>query len=136
MIAPQSEDWRDKTTLTTAMYTYKRWRHDRNTISLPHGANGDSSDPSTCSTHTNINCRRGSHRLPRMLPDSKQEEKAPTAHQHQHCTHEPPTTFYMKLFKGTTRWTPAHPEKKNSMPANWSRDDCLNHITDKVAIGK
>ena len=40
----------------------------------------------------------------------------------------------MKDFKDKIRWTPAHPEKRNSMSANWSRDDCLDHFADKVAI--
>ena len=42
----------------------------------------------------------------------------------------------MKDFKSTIRWTPANPEKRNSMSTNWSRDDCLNHVADKVAVGK
>ena len=40
-----------------------------------------------------------------------------------------------KDFKDTFRWNPAHPEKRNSMSANWSRDDCLNHIADRLAGG-
>ena len=36
-------------------------------------------------------------------------------------------------YKGKIRWTPAHPEKRNSMSANWTREDCLNHVADKVA---
>ena len=46
-----------------------------------------------------------------------------------------PLQHFLKEFKGTLRWTPAHPEKRNSMLANWSRDDCLNHIADRVAGG-
>ena len=41
----------------------------------------------------------------------------------------------MKDFKGASRWTPAHPEKRNSMSANLSRGDCLNHVADGVAGG-
>ena len=46
-----------------------------------------------------------------------------------------PLQHYLNGFKGTIRWTPAHPEKSNSMSADWSRDDCLNHVADKVVIG-
>ena len=42
----------------------------------------------------------------------------------------------MKAFNGATGWTPAQPEKRNSMSATWLRDDCLNHIADKAALGK
>ena len=38
----------------------------------------------------------------------------------------------LKHFDGTLRWTPAHPEKRNSMSANCSRDSCLNHVADKI----
>ena len=38
-----------------------------------------------------------------------------------------PLQHYLKDFKGTIRWTPADPEKRNTMSANWSRD--------KVATG-
>ena len=31
------------------------------------------------------------------------------------------------------RWTPAHPEKRNSIPSSWSRVDCLNHIAVRVS---
>ena len=47
-----------------------------------------------------------------------------------------PLQHYLKDFKGKMRWTPAHPEKRNSMSANWTRDDCLNHVADKVATGQ
>ena len=43
--------------------------------------------------------------------------------------------LYLKDFKGAFRWTPALPEKRNSMSANWSRDDCLNHVADRVERG-
>ena len=46
-----------------------------------------------------------------------------------------PLQHYLKDFKGTLRWTPAHPEKRNAISANWSRDDCLNHVADRVAGG-
>ena len=39
---------------------------------------------------------------------------------------------YLKDFNDTLRWTPAHLEKWDSMSANWSRDDCFNHIADGV----
>ena len=43
----------------------------------------------------------------------------------------------MKDYKGTIRWTPAPQltEKRISMLANWSKDECLNPIADKVATG-
>ena len=47
-----------------------------------------------------------------------------------------PLQHYLKNFKGTVRWTRAHLEKRKSMSANWSRDDCLNQVAAKVAIGK
>ena len=47
-----------------------------------------------------------------------------------------PLQHYLKDFKGTLRWNPAHPEKRNSMSANWSSDDCLNHVADRVAGGQ
>ena len=47
-----------------------------------------------------------------------------------------PLQQYVKDFKGTSRWTPAHPEKRIFMSVNWSRDNCLNHVADKAAIGK
>ena len=47
-----------------------------------------------------------------------------------------PLQHYLKLFKGTIRGTPAHPEKRSSMAANWARDERLSHVTDKVAMGK
>ena len=43
-----------------------------------------------------------------------------------------PLQYYLKEFEGTLRWTPDHPEKRNSMTANWSRDGCLNHVADRV----
>ena len=43
---------------------------------------------------------------------------------------------YLKDYKGKSRWASAHPEKRNSMLADWSRDNCLSHVADKVAIGK
>ena len=46
-----------------------------------------------------------------------------------------PLQHYLEDFINMIRWTPAHPEKRNSMPAYWSRDDCLNHVADEVAIG-
>ena len=46
-----------------------------------------------------------------------------------------PLLHYLKDFKGTLRWTPAHPEKRNYISANRSRDDCLNHVADRVAGG-
>ena len=47
-----------------------------------------------------------------------------------------PLQHYLKLFEGTIRWTPSHPEKRNSMSANRSRDDCLNHVADKITTGQ
>ena len=35
---------------------------------------------------------------------------------------------YLKYFEGPLRCTPAHPEKKNSMSVNLSRDDCINNV--------
>ena len=46
-----------------------------------------------------------------------------------------PLLDYLKDFKGKIMRTPAQPEKRNSMSANWSREDYLNHVADKVAIG-
>ena len=39
--------------------------------------------------------------------------------------------YYLKEFGGKLRWTPAHPEKRNSMSANCSRYDCLNHVAQR-----
>ena len=47
-----------------------------------------------------------------------------------------PLHQYVKNFKSTIRWTPAHLVKRNSMSVKWSRDDCLNHVADKVAMGR
>ena len=44
-----------------------------------------------------------------------------------------PLAVFASRFPGTVRWTKAHPERRNSMSMNWSRDDCLNHIADKTA---
>ena len=46
-----------------------------------------------------------------------------------------PLQHYLKDCKGTIRWTPECPEKRNSMPANRSKDDCFNHVVDRVAGG-
>ena len=47
-----------------------------------------------------------------------------------------PLQHYIKESEGKLRWTTAHPEKRNSMSANWSRDDCLNRVADRVAEGQ
>ena len=47
-----------------------------------------------------------------------------------------PLQYYLKDFEDTLRLTPAHPEKRNSMSVNWSRDDCLNHVADRIAEGQ
>ena len=57
-----------------------------------------------------------------------------TVHQQLHCTDEP-TTKRLQTLQRHIRWTPAYPEKRKSMPANWPRDDCLNHVADRVAGG-
>ena len=46
-----------------------------------------------------------------------------------------PLQHYLKNFKGKIRWTPAHPEKRNSLSSNWSRNDRLKHVADKIATG-
>ena len=38
---------------------------------------------------------------------------------------------YLKDYESPLRWSTAHPEKRNFISADWSRDDRLNHITDK-----
>ena len=42
---------------------------------------------------------------------------------------------YVKEFEGKLRWIPAHQEKRNSMSANLSRDDRLNNVADRAAVG-
>ena len=57
---------------------------------------------------------------------------------HMQATYTPlfyPLTHMMRTFEGTLRWTTAHAELRNSLTENWSRDDCLNHVADKVAGG-
>ena len=46
-----------------------------------------------------------------------------------------PLQYPLKEFGGKLCWKPAHPEKRNSMSANRSRDDCFNHVADRVAVG-
>ena len=46
-----------------------------------------------------------------------------------------PLTSLMQDFEGTLRWTKAHAEKRAYYTASWTRDECLNHIADKVAGG-
>ena len=46
-----------------------------------------------------------------------------------------PLQELIKDYTGTIRWVEAHPEKRNSLSANWSRDDCLNHVADRIAGG-
>ena len=43
---------------------------------------------------------------------------------------------YLKVCEGMIKWTPARPEKRNAMSANWSRDDCPKHVANKIATGK
>ena len=66
IIAPQSQDWRDKIIASTVIHTHK--------YRVTRGTTGDSG------THSNTNYYRDSRRLPGMLSDSQQEEEAPTAH--------------------------------------------------------
>ena len=92
----------------------------------------DSGCNTTTSRRQNTNYESDNHRLSGMLSDSQSEKEAPTGQQQFIALMNP---LYLKDSKGTLTWTPAHPEKRNSMSVNWSRDDCLNHIADIVAGG-
>ena len=99
-----------------------------------HGATCDCGFITANSKHKH-NSKGDYHWLTRMQSDRKREEETPTARQQLHSTDEP-IHHYIKKFDGKLRSTPTHPEKCDLMSANWSREDCLNHIADKVAEGR
>ena len=46
-----------------------------------------------------------------------------------------PLAAMVKNYQGAIRWTKAHAERRDPNPENWTRDECLNHLADKVAGG-
>ena len=42
---------------------------------------------------------------------------------------------FLKDIEGKLRWTPAQPEKRNLMSANWLTDDCLHRVAGRDALG-
>ena len=111
-IAPQTQS-----ALTTAMHTYKRRELNWNTIVLPHGTDCDRGGPSTSSTHQNTNYGRDSQDSLGCCQIANRRKRQPQL-TNNYIALMNPLQHHLRDFKDTLRWTPAHPENRNSMSAN------------------
>ena len=116
------------------MHPHQRWNSDSSLISLPHGTVGNGDGPPIAThiqTPTTKEIATGSLGCCQIANRSKRHPQL----NNNYITLMNPLQHYLKAFKGKLRWTPANPEKRNSMSANWSRNNCLNHVADIVAGG-